>query len=74
MRWCMHARNHPNTRFAGLSESEASELMGWIKETLKERVSDVETTDRLVDSPAIISDHDNAVTRRMLQVGLSCPD
>lgn len=46
--------------------------MGWIKETLKERVSDVETTDRLVDSPAIISDHDNAVTRRMLQVCLSC--
>ena len=44
----------------GLSESEASELMGWIKETLKERVSDVETTDRLVESVQVkVEDHES---------------
>jgi len=52
----------------GLSEEEAGELSGWIKTTLSARVSEVATTDRLVDSPAIISDHDNAVTRRMMQM------
>ena len=39
-----------------------------MKDALKDRVSEVLSTDRLVDSPAIISDHDNAVTRRMMQV------
>ena len=52
----------------GLSSSDSSELSAWIKEVLSDRVSEVQTTDRLVDSPAIISDHDNAVTRRMMQM------
>jgi hypothetical protein len=51
-----------------LSEQEAKDLSGWIKTALSSRVSEVATTNRLVDSPAIISDHDNAVTRRMMQV------
>lgn len=52
----------------GLSAEEAKELSEWMKTTLSARVSEVATTDRLVDSPAIISDHDNAVTRRMMQM------
>ena len=55
-------------QMAGLSADAAQELSAWMKETLKARVSEVATTERLVDSPAIISDHDNAVTRRMMQV------
>ena len=51
-----------------LSEEEAKDLSGWMKTALSARVSEVATTNRLVDSPAIISDHDNAVTRRMMQV------
>ena len=51
-----------------LSEQEAKDLSGWMKTALSSRVSEVATTNRLVDSPAIISDHDNAVTRRMMQV------
>ena len=59
---------HPDPAAGALEASEVTELTGWLKEALLERVSDVQTTDRLVDSPAIISDHDNAVTRRMLQM------
>mmetsp|Transcript_68576 Transcript_68576/g.100405 ORF Transcript_68576/g.100405 Transcript_68576/m.100405 type:complete len:159 (+) Transcript_68576:2-478(+) len=51
-----------------LSETEMTELSAWMKDALKDRVSEVSSTDRLVDSPAIISDHDNAVTRRMMQM------
>ena len=58
----------PDPAAGALEASEVTELTGWLKEALLERVSDVQTTDRLVDSPAIISDHDNAVTRRMLQM------
>ena len=61
-------KSSETTGKGGLSEEEATELSGWIKTTLSARVSEVATTDRLVDSPAIISDHDNAVTRRMMQV------
>jgi len=57
-----------DTKANALSADEMTELTVWLKEALKDRVSEVSSTDRLVDSPAIISDHDNAVTRRMLQM------
>jgi TNF receptor-associated protein 1 len=36
-----------------LGEAETKALVGWLKETLGERVSDVRASDRLVDSPAL---------------------
>jgi HSP90 family molecular chaperone len=51
-----------------LSEAESSELCGWLKETLEARVSTVRTTDRLVDTPAIVVDHETASFRRMQQL------
>ena len=49
-----------------LSAEEGKALTLWMIESLGSRVSDVEATSRLVDSPAIVSEHDNAVTRRMM--------
>lgn len=43
-------------------------LITWLKITLLGDVTNVEKTNRLVDSPAIIGDHDSAVTRRMMQM------
>jgi molecular chaperone HtpG len=37
----------------GLGEAETKELVSWLKETLGERVAEVGTSDRLVDSPAL---------------------
>jgi len=51
-----------------MSEDESKELTSWMKESLGKRVSDVQATERLVDSPAIISDHDNAVTRKLMRM------
>jgi len=51
-----------------MSEEESKQLTSWMKEALGKRVSDVQATTRLVDSPAIISDHDNAVTRKMMKM------
>mmetsp|Transcript_9212 Transcript_9212/g.18379 ORF Transcript_9212/g.18379 Transcript_9212/m.18379 type:complete len:751 (-) Transcript_9212:210-2462(-) len=52
----------------GLSEEKAKALTDWMKDALAPRVSEVMVTTRLVDSPAIISEHDNVVTRRMMQM------
>jgi TNF receptor-associated protein 1 len=51
-----------------MGETEGQDLMNWLKETLGARCTDVEATGRLVDSPAIVSEHDNAMTRRMMQM------
>mmetsp|Transcript_5309 Transcript_5309/g.12286 ORF Transcript_5309/g.12286 Transcript_5309/m.12286 type:complete len:136 (+) Transcript_5309:86-493(+) len=42
--------------------------MAFLRTALDTRLSDVDTTTRLVDSPAIVSEHDSAVTRRMMQM------
>mmetsp|Transcript_28881 Transcript_28881/g.68444 ORF Transcript_28881/g.68444 Transcript_28881/m.68444 type:complete len:342 (-) Transcript_28881:313-1338(-) len=49
-------------------EEDGKALLAWMKTALSSRVSEVEATHRLVDSPAIISEHDNVVTRRMMQM------
>ena len=62
-----------------LTPEQEKSLVAWLKEALGTRVSDVEATKRLTDSPAVIADHDTAVTRKMMQMtefralGLSRP-
>ncbi|MDD3179363.1 MAG: molecular chaperone HtpG [Opitutaceae bacterium] len=53
-----------------LSEPETKELAQWLKETLGERVADVKSSDRLVDSPALATNADKmmpAHLRRMMK-------
>eukprot|EP01033_Poteriospumella_lacustris_P008614 gene8614-6205_t len=52
-----------------LSDSEVTELIGWLRATLgEERVRDVRATKRLRDSPAVITDHESGALRRMLRM------
>jgi len=50
-----------------LSAEDTKNLSAWIKESLGGRVSNVKTSNRLVDSPAIIVDHESAAFRRMMK-------
>ncbi|HEU5080306.1 MAG TPA: molecular chaperone HtpG [Opitutaceae bacterium] len=53
-----------------LSESETKDLIEWLKKTLGERVADVKTSDRLVDSPALALNADRFMSphmRRMMK-------
>jgi TNF receptor-associated protein 1 len=43
-------------------------LTAWLTTALAKRVRKVETTTRLVDSPAIVTDHESAALRRMMQM------
>eukprot|EP00164_Ancoracysta_twista_P003080 GFYU01004111.1.p1 GENE.GFYU01004111.1~~GFYU01004111.1.p1 ORF type:complete len:700 (+),score=253.42 GFYU01004111.1:79-2178(+) len=51
-----------------LDEVKASDLSQWLQGTLEARVASVKTTSRLRGSPAIITDHDSAAVRRMMQL------
>jgi len=51
-----------------LSKDMAQELCAWLKVELSEVVSDVKTTYRLGDSPAIITDHESGALRRMMRM------
>lgn len=52
-----------------LSESQVTELVGWLRATLgEERVREVRATKRLRDSPAVITDHESGALRRMLRM------
>ncbi|HEX4343253.1 MAG TPA: molecular chaperone HtpG [Verrucomicrobiae bacterium] len=53
-----------------LSEDAAKELAKWLKETLGDKVNEVRTSQRLVDSPAVVVDSDKFMTasmRRMMK-------
>ena len=52
----------------GLSEQAAAELAAWMKTSLGEKVKDVKVTHRLVSSPAIVTDSNNAGYRRMVKL------
>eukprot|EP00937_MAST-01D_sp_MAST-1D-sp2_P005985 g5985.t1 len=52
----------------GTDSAADDALVAWLKEALSERVREVKTTTRLVDSPAIITDHESAALRRMMQM------
>ena len=52
----------------GLNEQQAAELVSWMKTSLGEKVKDVKVTHRLVESPAIVTDSNNAGYRRMVKM------
>ena len=56
----------------GIPESELDGFCTWLKETLGEsRVSDIKVTNRLSDSPAIVTDHESGSMRRMMKIVVS---
>lgn len=56
------------TQQVGLTEQAAAELAAWMKTSLGEKVKDVKVTHRLVTSPAIVTDSNNAGYRRMVKM------
>src|SRR5688572_27710574 len=53
-----------------LSDDDIKKLTGWLKETLGERVAEVKTSDRLVDSPVLALNADKMMSphmRRMMK-------
>jgi molecular chaperone HtpG len=52
----------------GLSAEAAEGLAKWMKETLKDAVSSVRSSKRLVDSPAVVVDQEHAMSRSMRQI------
>ncbi len=51
-----------------LAAQEAEELINWLKEALKEKVSDVSQSRRLVDAPAMIVNPDGYMTSSMERI------
>ncbi len=51
-----------------LSDVDAKHLCAWLKVALGSRVRDVKITNRLSDSPAIVTDHESGTMRRMLRM------
>ena len=49
-------------------DAAAAELASWMKTSLGEKVKDVKITHRLVSSPAIVTDQNNAGYRRMVKL------
>ncbi len=52
----------------GLSADQAEGLAKWIKDILKEAVTSVRVSKRLAESPAVVVDHDEGLTRSMRQI------
>jgi TNF receptor-associated protein 1 len=52
----------------GLSSEQSEGLAKWIKEILKEAVTDVRVSKRLAESPAVVVDHGDGLTRSMRQI------
>ncbi|BDD85639.1 molecular chaperone HtpG [Desulfofustis limnaeus] len=51
-----------------LDDQVAADLVGWLKEKLKEQVADVSISKRLVDSPAVIVNPDGFMTSSMERI------
>jgi HSP90 family molecular chaperone len=51
-----------------LSDADAKHLCAWLKVALGSRVREVKITNRLSDSPAIVTDHESGTMRRMLRM------
>ena len=68
----------PEDAGEALESDEAEKLCGWIKETLGDRVENVQASDRLIDSPAMSSNSDKFMTpsmrRMMRQMNPDAPD
>jgi molecular chaperone HtpG len=60
----------PQPKEGSLGEDDAKKLVAWLKETLGDRVAEVKTSDRLVDSPALALNADKFMSphlRRMMK-------
>src|SRR5687767_655614 len=62
------ALDTPEQNSGGLSQEAADNLAKWMKEVLKEAVSAVRSSKRLVDSPAVVVDQEQAMTRSMRHI------
>lgn len=51
-----------------LSDQECDQLSAWFRDILKDQVSTVKPTNRLVDSPVMILDHESGTFRRMMRL------
>ena len=51
-----------------LSDDEAKDLAAWLKTTLADRVGEVRSSQRLVDSPAVLMDSDKFMTASMRRI------
>jgi HSP90 family molecular chaperone len=51
-----------------LTNDEANDFSEWLKTTLSESLQEVNASDRLVDSPAILVDHESAAIMRMMRM------
>lgn len=61
-----NAGDKPTTE-SSLSKEELKTFIEWMKDTLSGKVSSIKESTRLVESPAIIVDHDSASFRRMMK-------
>ena len=52
----------------GLSNESAENLSKWMKDILKDAVNSVRSSKRLVDSPAVVVDQEQAMTRSMRHI------
>ena len=50
-----------------LAPSDASSLAKWLEESLSDKVTEVRVSERLTDSPAMITDHQSAALQRMMR-------
>lgn len=62
------AIENKETREGELTAEQAEALAKWIKEKLGNRVNEVKSSKRLVDSPAVVRDADQAVTTSMRKI------
>jgi molecular chaperone HtpG len=62
------ALDAPEKTDGGLSQETADNLAKWMKEVLKDAVSAVRSSKRLVDSPAVVVDQEQAMTRSMRHI------
>jgi len=52
----------------GLSKEQATEFCHWLQETLPDQIESAKTTTRLVDSPAVVTDHESGALKRMMRM------
>ena len=58
----------PESKEGTLTEDQTKTLAAWLKEKLGTQVGEVRASQRLVESPAVVLDHDKFMTATMRQV------
>ncbi len=58
----------PETKEGALPTEQAENLAKWMKDILKDAVANVRVSRRLAESPAVVVDHGEALTRSMRQI------